>query len=166
MEIFNPSTLGAVKNVGIPISVLVGVLAVFGAIVALRGGQIERGVFFTIVGLGVVTVACLMFIFWASTKEVYQWIDTKALADWAGNDEGWTDGREPLSKYCDRSREGGIATCWSNRPDGYPTSPAPTFKGTDGSGAWCTYKLKEKILFSRADGAAIGRVYICGRVSL
>jgi hypothetical protein len=164
-EIFNPSTLGAVKNVGIPISVLVGVLAIFGAIATLRG-KIDRGVFFTIVAFAATTVACLMFIFWVSSREVYQWIDTKAVADWAGNDEGWTDDREPSSKYCDRSREGNIATCWSNRPEGYPTSPPPMFKGTNGTGAWCTYKLKEKILFSRADGTALGRVYICGRVSL
>jgi hypothetical protein len=163
--IFNPSTLGAVKNVGIPVAVLVGILAIFGALVALRG-KIGGGDFYTIVGFAVTTVACLMFIFWVSTKEVYQWIDTKALADWAGNDEGWTDNREPLPKYCDRSREGSIATCWSNRPDGYPSNPPPMFKGTNGNGAWCTYKLKEKILLSRADGNALGRVYICGRVSL
>jgi energy-coupling factor transporter transmembrane protein EcfT len=163
--IFNPSTLGAVKNVGIPVAVLVGVLAVFSAIAFLRG-KIERSVLLSIVGFAAITVACLMFIFWVSTKEVYRWIDTKAVADWAGNDEGWTDGREPLPEYCDRSREGNIATCWSNRPEGYPINPPPMFKGTVGNGAWCTYKLKERILFSRADGNALGRVYICGRVSL
>lgn len=165
MDIFNPSTLNAVKNVGIPISVLVGVLAIFGAVVALRG-NIERRVFLVTVSFGAITVGCLMFIFWVSTKEAYQWVNTKAVADWAGNDEGWTDGGEPSPQYCDRSREGGIATCWRDRPSGYPTNPPPMFKGTDGTGAWCTYKIQEKVFLGRADGSALGRVYICARVSL
>jgi hypothetical protein len=103
-------------------------------------------------------------IFWVSTREVYQWIDTKAKADWGGNDEGWTDGGTPAAEYCNRSREGNIATCWSNRPEGYP--PKPMFKGTIGNGAWCTYKVPELTLLGRADGTATGRVFVCGRVSL
>jgi hypothetical protein len=165
MSMFNADVLAAAKNVGIPISVLVGVLAIFGSIVILKDLK-DRKIFFGIIACGAIAIASLMFIFWLSTKEIYQWVDTKALADWAGNDEGWTDSREPSQKYCDRSREGNIATCWSNRPDGYPVSPKPTFTGTVGTGAWCTYKLKEKIAVGRADGDKLGRVYICARVSL
>jgi hypothetical protein len=163
MDIFNPATLGSAKDVGIPISVLVGILAVFGGIFGLRDVK-DRKIFFGIIGCGVAVIASLLFIFWISTKEVYQWVDTKALADWAGNDEGWTDSREPSQMYCNRSREGNVATCWSNRPEGYPSNVM--FHGTTGIGAWCTYKLKEKIAVGRADGQQLGRVYICARVSI
>jgi hypothetical protein len=162
---FNPSILGAAKDAGIAVSVLIGVLAIFGVIAAIKG-RIEGWRFFTIAGFGALTVLCLMFVFWISTREIYHWIDTKALADWGGNDEGWTDGREPAAMYCDRSREGTLAVCWSNRPEGYPSSPPPMFHGTQGNGAWCTFKLKEKLVFGAADGASRGRVYVCGRVSL
>jgi hypothetical protein len=163
MNGFSPTVLAAAKNAGIPISTLVAVLAIFGGIIGLKVVEDSKK-FFAIVSCGVVAIATVMFIFWISTAESYQWVDTKALADWAGNDEGWTDSGEPLPMYCDRSREGNIATCWRNRPEGYP--PATMFHGTVGTGAWCTYKLKEKIAVGRADGDKLGRVYICARVSI
>lgn len=163
MTMFTPDVLLAAKDVGLPISVLVGVLAIFAAIVQIKDLR-SQAKFFSILVSGMVAVAALVFIFWISTKEVYQWVDTKALADWPGNDEGWTDLREPLAQYCDRSREGTVATCWSNRPEGYPVNVI--FQGTQGIGAWCAYKLKEKIGVGKADGTNLGRVYICARVTL
>jgi len=162
MNIFNESMLAAAKDAGIPIAVVVGVLAIFAALVALRA---NREIYRTVAVAGLVAVACLMFIFYVSTREIYQWIDTKSYADWAGNDEGWTDGELPSAEYCNRTREGAIVTCWRNRPTGYPTTPAPRFAGK-GNAAWCTYKLQEQTTFGKADGNARGRVYICGRVSL
>jgi hypothetical protein len=163
--IFSPTILSAAKEAGIAVSVLVGVLAIFGVTAAIKG-KVEGWRFFTITAFGALSIFCLMFVLWLSTREIYQWIDTKALADWGGNDEGWTDEREPLSKYCNRGREGILAVCWSNRPEGYPSSPPPIFQGSQRTGAWCTYKLKEKLVFGRADGSNQGRVYVCGRVSL
>ena len=124
---FNSITLTAAKDAGIPVAVLVGILAIFAAIVADRSYTGERR-YLVISSFGALSVACLMFILWVSTREIYQWVDTKALADWGGNDEGWTDGRKPSSAYCNREREGTISVCWSNRPDGYPSSPPPIFR--------------------------------------
>ena len=164
MNFFNPTILSAAKDAGISIAVLIGVLAVFGVAIPLIAKY--DGPRRWIVGFSVVIVSCLLFIFWVANQEVYEWIDTKAYADWAGNDEGWTDGDKPNLKYCDRGREGSIVTCWRNRPSGYPTNPPPVFKGTTGVGPWCTYKIQGNINFGHADGGAQGRVYICGRVSL
>ncbi len=163
MITFGPETLLAAKDVGLPISVLVGILAIFAAIVQLKDVH-NQAKFFSILACGMVAVAVLVFVFWISTREVYQWVDTKAYADWVGNDEGWTDSAEPLGQYCDRSREGTIASCWSNRPEGYPTNVI--FHGTQGNGQWCAYKIKEKIGVGKADGGNTARVYICVRVSL
>jgi hypothetical protein len=163
MTTFSPAILLSAKDVGLPISVLVGILAIFAAIVQLKSVH-SRSTFYSILACGMVAVASLLFVFWISTREVYQWVDTKALADWAGNDEGWTDSGEPLEQYCNRSREGTVATCWSNRTDGYPVDVM--FHGTQGIGAWCAYKLKEKIGVGKADGSNPGRVYICARVTL
>jgi hypothetical protein len=165
MFIFNANTLMAAKNVGVPLSVLLGILAIFGALFQVRNIN-NRATFFILAAGGAIAIASLIFVLWISTREIYQWVDTKALADWAGNDEGWTDTREPLQMYCDRSREGNIATCWSNRREGYPDPNTVMFSGTGNMGAWCTYKLREKIAVGRANGEALGRVYICARVSL
>lgn len=162
---FNPTVLAAAKDAGIPIAALVGILSIF-AVIATINKQVNFRVFITIIGFAVVCTVCLMFILWLSTREIYQWVDTKTLADWAGNDEGWTDGSIPASVYCDRGREGNIATCWRNRPDGYPTNPPPRFKGNSKDGAWCTYKLKEGTTLAQATGKATGIVFICARVSL
>lgn len=163
--IFNPTTLAAAKDAGIPIAVIVGILGIFAAIAADRSYVGERR-YAVISSFGALSVICLIFIFWVATREVYQWVDTKALADWGGSDEGWTNGRSPLSEHCSRDREGVIAVCWSNRPGGYPMNPPPIFRGTPGTGAWCTYKLRENLIFGRADGESKGRVFVCVRVSI
>ncbi len=169
MNIFNSQILEAAKNAGISITVTVGVLSIFILIATLRG-QIKTSRFITIVSFGGLVVVCLMFVYWLSVQEVYQWVDTKALADWAGNDEGWTDGRAPSAGYCDRSREGTLAVCWSNRPDGHPEEspmgPRPVFKGTPGAAAWCTYKLRETVMLNKPEGLNPGRVFVCARVSI
>ena len=163
MNLFSPETLSAAKNAGLPITIAIGILSIFAALTVLNNKVNFRTFLFT-TGFAAISVVCLMFVFWLSTREVYEWIDTRALADWAGNDEGWTDGDIPKAEYCDRNRQGVIATCWRNRREGYP--PAPRFKGTDGTPAWCTYKLSEKIQLGQAGGQATGRVFVCGRVSL
>jgi hypothetical protein len=163
MTLFTPETLAAAKNAGLPITVAVGVLSIFAALTVLNNKLNLRALLLTTTFAGI-SILCLMFVFWLSTREIYQWIDTRAFGDWAGNDEGWTDGDQPKAELCDRSRQGVIATCWRNRREGYPSQAM--FKGSDGTGAWCTYKLSEKVQLSQGDGKATGRVFICGRVSL
>jgi hypothetical protein len=160
---FNSDTLTAAKNAGIPISVLVGILAILGGLIGTKNLTDQKR-FFTIVACGVSGIVSLLFIFWVSTRETYRWVDTKALAGSAGNDEGWTDTREPLEKYCDRSREGNVAICWSNRPEGYPAGAV--FEGTFGARAWCAYKTEDRATLGQSDGSPSGKVYICVRVSI
>ena len=161
MQLFDSTTLLAAKDAGIPISVLVAILSIFLAIATISKQAPLRVLLF-----GGITTICLMYIFWASTRELYQWVDTKALGDWVGNDEGWTDGGQPLPLYCDRNREGNVATCWRNRPEGYPANPPPMFTGSIRNGAWCAYKLREDTNLVGASGRATGRIFICARVSL
>jgi len=162
--LFDSSTLDAAKDAGVPISVLVGILSVFGILAAMSAGKVKLSIYITTAACATLSILSLCFIFWFSTKEIYRWVDTKGLADWAANDEGWTDGRRPSSNYCDGDREGELAICWSNRREGWPANV--NFSGTPGAGAWCTYKMKEKILIGQANGLAIGRVFICTKVSL
>jgi hypothetical protein len=162
---FSPELLVAAKNAGLPITVLIGVISVFLAVSATKIDM--KGVRFLIVSvLGAVAIACLMGVFWISTRESYSWIDTTALADWGGKDEGWTDGRTPEKEKCDETRTGVLAVCWSNRPFGYPVAPKPMFEGAKRDGAWCAYKLKEELVFGEADGHDKGRVFVCARVTL
>jgi hypothetical protein len=163
MNLFSPEILSAAKNAGLPITIVIGVLSIFAALTVLNN-KVSFRVLLLTAGFAGISVVCLMFVFWLSTREVYQWIDTRALGDWAGNDEGWTDGDQPKADLCNKGRQGVIATCWRNRREGYP--PSPMFKGTDGTGAWCTYKLAEKIQLSQGDDKATGRIFVCGRVSL
>ena len=162
---FNAETLAAAKDAGIPISALVGILSIF-SIVAFTAGKLKLPALLAVLTFAATSAASLVFVLWFSTREIYQWVDTKVMADWAGFDEGWTDGRIPEPNLCNREREGNIATCWSNRRGGYPTDPPPIFSGTQGTGVWCTYKMRENTDLVKATGPVTGRVFICARVSL
>jgi hypothetical protein len=95
------------------------------------------------------------------------WVDTGIAADWGGSDIASTTGPTPKYKVkdvtlCEEERHvGSIATCWQNRPNGYPRVDA-----TDIAGApprWCTYKDSNAVKLSTAPNgyAPPGRVYLC-----
>ncbi len=164
--IFSADVLAAAKDAGIPIAVTVGIVSIVTLALTLHARPASWKLFVPVLLFSSVGILSLLFVMWISTAEIYRWVDTRSLADWAGNDEGWTDGPVPEHARCDRQREGVLATCWRNRPSGWPESPPPTFTGTPKNPQWCTYKLREGIVLGKADGKATGQVFICARVSL
>jgi hypothetical protein len=99
----------------------------------------------------------------------YFWVDTRTNADWGGRDRAFT--ATDLPKYrvgdevlCDENRAGTIATCWENRPEGYPGGNLPTdINRAQAPAKWCTYKDSTINLGTPPDGRAPkGRVYLCG----
>ena len=76
------------------------------------------------------------------------WAYVGVSADWGGMDRAYSSGdtpKETVQGYalCDHAHIGFVATCWSDRPNGYPPGNLPT-DIIDASGhplpAWCTYK--------------------------
>jgi hypothetical protein len=104
----------------------------------------------------------------ANISATMLWVDTGTKADWGGRDVAYTVGLTPKYKVkdtalCDENHIGSIATCWENRPNGYPAG----VNATDVAGApaqWCTYKDSSIGLLTPPDGAAPrGRVFMCAR---
>jgi hypothetical protein len=95
------------------------------------------------------------------------WVDTGTSADWGGRDVAFTAGIIPKysvksTKLCDENHPDAIATCWDNRPNGFPFGTPTDVTGTPAQ--WCTYKDSSIRIFTPPDGHAIpGRVYLCGR---
>jgi hypothetical protein len=99
------------------------------------------------------------------------WVDTGTFADWGGRDDAYTKGQIP--KYgvrdddlCDDAHVGFIATCWSDRPNGYPPNVTvkKDFSVPPPEPAWCTYKNSDITMITPPDGKAQkGRVYLCAR---
>jgi hypothetical protein len=97
------------------------------------------------------------------------WVDTGISADWGGGDIASTTG--PIAKYtvksmtlCDESLVGRVATCWDNRPHGYPGLPPTASDITGTPPDWCAYKEASIMLGSPPTGRAkAGRVYVCAR---
>ena len=100
----------------------------------------------------------------ASASAELLWVDTGITADWGGRDIASTTSSTPQYKVQDTKlceHDGAIATCWQNRPNGYPPNVP-----TDISGAppqWCTYKDSDAVkLNTPPDGyAPRGHVYLC-----
>jgi hypothetical protein len=99
------------------------------------------------------------------------WVDTGTNADWGGRDRAFTSGTIPKyvvqeTRLCDENRAGTIATCWENRPDGYPPGNIPTdINLAKPPSQWCTYKDSTINLATPPDGRAPrGRVYLCARL--
>lgn len=95
------------------------------------------------------------------------WIDTTSSADWGGRDVASTTGLIPRyrvkdMRLCDENRNGSIAVCWDNRPNGFPAGVPTDISGAPAQ--WCTYKDSSVKLSTPPDGRAPpGRVYLCAR---
>lgn len=95
------------------------------------------------------------------------WVDTGLNADWGGQDYAFTEGSAPKyqvkdMKLCDDNRIGYVATCWDSRPNGYPAVALTDVASGAKPEQWCTYKNSAIHLSTAPNGAAPGRVYICG----
>jgi hypothetical protein len=97
------------------------------------------------------------------------WADTGWTADWGGRDQASTSTEMPRysvhdNVLCDAAHIGYIATCWTNRPNGYPGVPVTDTDIVGTPPAWCTYKNGTIKINTPPDGAAPpGKVYICAR---
>jgi len=96
-----------------------------------------------------------------------RWVDTNTFTDWGGHDHASTSGEIPDYsvrgfKLCDAGHIGFVATCWSNRPNGFPADVPTDISGSPA--AWCTYKDGSvNVLTPKSGKAPLGRVYVCGR---
>jgi hypothetical protein len=108
------------------------------------------------------------------TESNIYWVDTGTFADWGGRDDAFTKGQIPKyavagNNLCDDSHIGFIATCWSDRPSGYPpnVSNKKDFTPPPNEPAWCTYKNSDITIVTPPDGGAPkGRVYVCARAAV
>lgn len=165
LEFLNAAIHSTDRDGLFPLATLAGIVALFAAVVLTGFVARERGfgairLFFLFV-FGTVSIGALLLMFWLNAQEAYGWVNTRYVADWAGEDEGWTGGKAPTAK-CDAGNVGQIAVCWSNRRGGYPADAQ--FQGTGTPGAWCTYKKVEARL-GAASAASPGVVHVCARLT-
>ena len=95
----------------------------------------------------------------------FAWVDTNRRLDWGGNDRAFSSGFLPKPSVggmtlCDGSNVGMVATCWENRPNGYPLGTPTDVTGQPRM--WCTYKNHNVNLDTPPNGAAqLGLVHEC-----
>jgi surface polysaccharide O-acyltransferase-like enzyme len=85
----NPELLTGAKEAGIWISSIVVVgCTTMAVLTASKGVARNTKTFYAACGFGIISISAIIMVLWFSTREVYQWVDTKNIADWGGGDVG------------------------------------------------------------------------------
>ena len=163
MDVLNHLASADFDAYRMPLAVLVGIAAIFATVVTVQG-RLSGGGLFLVFLAGLVGIAAFGFLYWSATRDGHAWVATRAVLDWPGADEGWTSGGEPAADRCGPAREGQIALCWTNRPNGYPAAVAFAGDAARAPAAWCTYKRIERTAAAPAGAAGEpGTVFVCAR---
>jgi hypothetical protein len=91
------------------------------------------------------------------------WKDYGFNANWGGEDRYYGSGDVPtLSRLCDGSHIGFVATCWSSRSSAGSLAPGVATDITTDRNDWCAYKGNNIHLDSPRDNSVTpGRVFVC-----
>lgn len=105
-------------------------------------------------------------------KFKYRWVlQDRPLTDFPGNDIASTSGNTPKRKVkgnilCDAGHEDFIASCFKNRPDGFPALASDKTDIVGTPHTWCAYKNNPP--FNKdstgTDNGIRGSTWVCQRV--